>query len=236
MNLRTKIKISDRGIYYLLKKIYMAIRNFTIPAPIFIARPLWYLVAMIRTLYYWGISTFWVTPLYKGLCKKVGKNFKAGSHLPFVIGKGLIHLGDNVRIFGKVNFIFGSIKDEIPEIHIGDRTSIGHEVTFDISGKLEIGEHCLVASGVTIQDCAGHSIQAEERSASKPPQEKDVRPIKIGNNVWIGDGVYIMPGSTIGNDCVISAKTVVSRNIPENYLIYQQPYKAVQIRKISKIV
>jgi acetyltransferase-like isoleucine patch superfamily enzyme len=236
MSLRAKIKNSDLWIYQVLKKCYYFFRNFNIPAPKIITRPVWHLVNGLREFYYWSFATLWVTPLYKGLCKKTGKNFKAGTFLPYVIGKGNIYIGDYIRIFGKVNFIFGSIKKELPEIYIGNRSSMGHDVTFDIAGKLEIGEHCLIASRVTFQDCKGHSIQAEERNQRIPPTEKDVRPIRIGNNVWIGDGAYIMPGTVIGDNCVVSAKTVVSRNIPPNHLIYESPFKTIKIRQISKMI
>jgi acetyltransferase-like isoleucine patch superfamily enzyme len=236
MNLRAKIKNSDLIIFKLIKYFYYGFRRFTIPAPKIIWRPIWIIVDLLRDIYYWLLSTFWITPLFKGFCENVGKKFKAGTFLPYVIGKGKLYIGDNVRINGKLDFLFGGIKKEYPEIHIGSRTNIGHNITFDISGTLEIGEHCLIASDIYFQDCSGHSINSDERDAGKPPQPKDVRPIKIGNNVWIGNGVYILPGSIIGNNCVISAKTVVSRRIPDNHLVYPAVANIIKIRKLSKII
>ena len=236
MNMRSRIKNNDQFIFRLLRSIYYYFRHFTIPASKFVWYPIWIIVNFLREIFYWILSTFWITPIFKGILAKTGKNFRAGTFLPFVVGKGNIICGDRVRIHGKIDFIFGSIKQEIPQIYIGNNTSIGHNVTFDISGILKIGSNCLIASNVTFQDCSGHSIDPDERMARIPPRLKDVRPIRIGNNVWIGDGVYLMPGTIVGDNCVISAKTVVNRSIPENHLAYSANYKTVKIRNISKII
>lgn len=233
MNLRAKIKNSDLIIFKLIRSFYYGFRRFNIPAPKIIWRPIWIIVDAIRDIYYWLLSTFWITPLFKGFCENVGKKFKAGTFLPYVIGKGKIYIGDNVKIYGKINFYFGGIKEEIPEIHIGSRSTIGHNISLDISGKLKIGEHCLVASETVFQDCSGHSIDAEERNSGTPPEPKDIKSITIGKNVWIGKGAYILPGTTIGDNCVIAAKTIVGRRIPENHLVTSAPSKAIKIRKIS---
>ena len=166
----------------------------------------------------------------------MGKNFKAGTFLPYVEGKGKIFIGDNVRFGGKQNMIFASIRREIPEIHIGDNCGFGHNVIFDIAGKLVIGKNCLIAGGVLFQDYGGHSIVPEKRAAGELPTEKDVRDITIGDNVWIGTGAYISPGTTIGDNCVVAANTSVGRRIPPNSLVYSSPAKVVQIRNISNIV
>jgi maltose O-acetyltransferase len=198
--------------------------------------PIWKVTNFIRDLYYWVIRIFWITPIFKGICEEVGKHFSAGTFLPFLEGEGRIFLGTNVKIHGKVDFLFGSITNEVPEIHVGNHCGIGHNVTFDISGRLVIGKHCLIARGVTFQDCGGHQIDPEKRKAKIPPGEKQVRSIKIGDNVWIGTGAYILPGTTIGDNCVISAMTTVGRNIPANHLVYSSPAKIVRIRKISKMI
>ena len=233
MNLRNKIKNNDTFVFRVLRSVYFSLRRFSIPAPKIIALPLWKIVDWLRETFYWILSTFWITPLFKGLCKKVGKGFKAGTFLPYVVGKGHLYIGDRVRIYGKINFYFGGIKKEVPEIHIGARSTIGHNISFDISGRLDIGEHCLIASETVFQDCSGHSIDADERSAGKKPEPRDVKPIKIGNNVWIGKGAYILPGTTIEDNCVIAAKAVVGRRIPENHLVSPATSKVIKLRKIS---
>lgn len=55
--------------------------------------------------------------------------------------------------------------------------------------------------------------------------------IVIGDNVWIGHGVYIMPGVTIGNNSIIGAKAVVTKSIPADSIAVGIPAKVVKSRK-----
>ncbi len=59
--------------------------------------------------------------------------------------------------------------------------------------------------------------------------EKNIAsPVKIGNNVWIGSHVIILPGVTIGNNCVIGAGSVVNKSIPDNSTAVGVPAKVVK--------
>ena len=53
-------------------------------------------------------------------------------------------------------------------------------------------------------------------------------PITIGDNCWFGGNVTVLPGVTIGNGCVIGACSVVTHDIPDNYLAYGNPCKAIR--------
>lgn len=55
------------------------------------------------------------------------------------------------------------------------------------------------------------------------------RPITIGDNVWIGAGVHVLPGVTIGNNCVIGCGSVVVRDIPANSVAVGNPCKAIKL-------
>ena len=235
MDFRKRVKEGKGLPYALLRRLHAMSRGIEVPVPKMIARILWAATRSITNAYYWGKSTFWVTPLYKGLCQDVGQGFCAGSFVPFVAGSGVIRIGNHVRLHGKQNFLFAAIRDDRPEIVVGDNTSIGHNVLFDIAGRLTIGNGCMIASNVLIQDCSGHPLDAARRSAGERPGPDDVKDVVIGENVWIGTGAYILPGAEIGDNSVIAANTVVSRRIPTNSLVYSQHPKVLEIRDLSKM-
>ena len=54
------------------------------------------------------------------------------------------------------------------------------------------------------------------------------RPIKVGNNVWLGGGVKVMPGVTIGNDVVVAAGAVVTKDIPDHCIAGGNPAKVIR--------
>jgi len=92
--------------------------------------------------------------------------------------------------------------------------------------EVRFGDNVFVAPNCGFYT-AGHPLDAEERRKGL----EYARPIRVGNNVWIGAGVSVLPGVSIGDGCVIGAGSVVTRDIPEGCLAYGNPCKVV--RKIK---
>lgn len=80
--------------------------------------------------------------------------------------------------------------------------------------KIEMGEHVFIGENVIIRDSDEHYID------SSRPKSK---PIKIGNNVWIGMGTIILKGVTIGNGAVIAAGSVVTKDVDEYTMVAGVP-------------
>ena len=74
-----------------------------------------------------------------------------------------------------------------------------------------IGDDCFIGPNVSIYT-ACHSTDPEERNSRKEWAE----PVTIGNNVWIGGSVTILPGVKVGNNVTIGAGSVVTKKIPDN--------------------
>lgn len=71
---------------------------------------------------------------------------------------------------------------------------------------------------------AGHPLDTQQRKAGL----EYARPIKVGNDVWIGANVCVLPGITIGDNCVIGAGSVVTKNIPPHSLAVGNPCKVIR--------
>lgn len=117
----------------------------------------------------------------------------------------------------------------------------------DYGYHIEIGENfyanvnCVILDGATVSfgdnvfiapHCgfytAGHPLDVEQRNRGL----EYAYPIRIGNNVWIGAHTCVLPGVTIGDNCVIGAGSVVNRDIPANSLAAGNPCKV--IRRITE--
>lgn len=112
---------------------------------------------------------------------------------------------------------------EKAKMQIGDNTFINTNTRISCSKEVEIGKGCALAFNVTIMDSDFHQI-----SYNGIPVKEKSKKIKIGENVWIGTGAIITKGVTIGDNSVISAGTVVNRDVPANTLVSGNPMRVVK--------
>lgn len=110
-------------------------------------------------------------------------------------------------------------------ISIGAGSFFNHNIYLMDCAKISFGKKCFVGP-----DCgfytAIHPLEVEKRNAGF----EIAKPIEVGDNVWFGGGVTIMPGVKIGSNSVIGAKSLVNKNIPEGVVAFGNPCKV--IRKI----
>ena len=108
-------------------------------------------------------------------------------------------------------------------ITVGKGTYINYGCTILDVCKVEIGENVLIASGVQIS-AATHPTDPQDRLTGK----EYGKPVKIGDNVWLGAGVIVCPGVTIGKNTTIGAGSVVNKDIPENCIAAGNPCKVIR--------
>ncbi len=111
-------------------------------------------------------------------------------------------------------------------IEVGENFYANYGLTILDVGKVTFGNNVLIAPNVSIYT-AGHPVHPDSRNSG---YEYGI-PITIGNNVWIGGNAVILPGVTIGDNTVIGAGSVVTKNIPSNVVAVRKPCKI--IRKIT---
>lgn len=112
-------------------------------------------------------------------------------------------------------------------VQIGSNTRI-NGAYIHAQKSISIGENCVIASGVNIMDSNGHNLYSLNRTKGRDvPAE-----IVIGNNVWLGLNAVILKGTTIGNNSVVSAGSVVRGSFPPNSLIVGNPAKTVKILEL----
>ena len=112
------------------------------------------------------------------------------------------------------------------EIVIGDNCRI-NGVSIHAEGGVFIGNKCVMASGVNIMDSNGHKVYSSDRTIGRD----NPKPIRIGNNVWIGVNSIILKGTEIGDNCIVAAGSVVKGIFPDNVIISGNP--AVIVKKMD---
>jgi acetyltransferase-like isoleucine patch superfamily enzyme len=114
----------------------------------------------------------------------------------------------------------------------GNNIQLNDFVHISAGGHVKIGNNVLIASKVFISDI-NHGIYdglIQDSPYLKPVLRKlSTKPVTIGDNVWIGEGVCILPGVKIGNGCIIGALSVVTKSFPDNTIIVGNPAKTIKI-------
>lgn len=142
------------------------------------------------------------------------------------LDKGLT-TGRNCRIE-----IFKTLGGADPILKIGKNVQLNDNVHICALKSVEIGDDVLMASNVYVSDNS-HGVYAGNGHHSNPDsapidREYEMRPVRIGNKVWIGEGVIILPGVEIGDGAVIGAHAVVNTGIPAACIAVGAPARIVK--------
>lgn len=112
-------------------------------------------------------------------------------------------------------------------IEIGENFYTNHNCVILDGAKVTFGDNVFIAPNCCFST-AGHPIDFVQRNEGL----EFAYPIKVGNNVWIGAGVIVLPGVTIGDNSIIGAGSVVNKDIPANMIAVGNPCRV--LREITK--
>lgn len=115
-------------------------------------------------------------------------------------------------------------------IEIGENFYSNHNLTILDANKVIFGDNVFIGPNCGFYT-AGHPLDYKTRNMGL----EYAKSIKIGNNVWFGGNVAVMPGVKIGDNCVIGAGSVVTKNIPENSVAVGNPCKVIKKIDITKL-
>lgn len=131
------------------------------------------------------------------------------------------------KLFGKTKENFSIVSpfwcDYGYNIEVGDNFFANHNMIILDGAKVIFGDNVFIAPNCGFYT-AGHPIDSERRNEGL----EYAYPIIVGNDVWIGAGVHVMPGVTIGDNVVIGAGSVVVKDIPSNSVAVGNPCKVIR--------
>ncbi len=148
-------------------------------------------------------------------------------------GQKNIMIGDNTTIYG--NSVLGCwtkyCEQDFPKasITIGNHCNIGEYNHITACNKITIGNGLLTGRYVIISD-NNHGGLSEEEAKIQPAfrELKSKGEVVIGNNVWLGDKVSVLAGVHIGNNVIVAANAVVTKDVPDNSIVAGVPARVVK--------
>lgn len=124
-------------------------------------------------------------------------------------------IDETVTVFPPLYSDFGK------NLTVGKRVFINAGCKFQDQGGVEIGDDCLIGHN-TVFATLNHDLDPSRRADMHPGR------IAIGRNVWIGANATILPGVTIGDDAVVAAASVVTKDVPARAIVVGSPAKVVR--------
>ena len=107
-------------------------------------------------------------------------------------------------------------------IRIGDFALLSPGVRISASDEIIIGDGVMMANGCYVTDSDWHTLYDRTRRSLTPT------PVVLEKNVWLGDGVTVLKGVTVGENSVVAARSVVTRDIPKNTVVAGNPAKIIK--------
>jgi acetyltransferase-like isoleucine patch superfamily enzyme len=153
------------------------------------------------------------------------------------LGPGVrLEIGKQARIrLGRWSWIGDGTKIRCHEgeVRIGAKTVMGQECTISAYQHISIGEQCIVADRVMLIDFDHNVTEVERPIRQQGIYKRDVR---VGSNVWIGYGAQILRGVTVGDNAIIGASSVVTRDVPANAVVVGAPARIIRMREAPQLL
>lgn len=158
--------------------------------------------------------------VYLRRCTYVGRWARAVGK-PVVHNKGQIIFGDRARIISTI------VRTEIAadrggRLEIGERTFINYGCSIAAQELIRIGAGCHLGPYTNIIDNVYHDLEDHLQAPAS-------HPVIIGDNVWIGARVMVLPGVTIGESAVIGAGAIVTKDVPPRAVAAGNPARVLRM-------
>lgn len=113
--------------------------------------------------------------------------------------------------------------DNGQNIHVGEDFLSNYNLTILDIAPVTMGDHVMIGPNVDI-----YTVNHPLRAADRRGYLAQAQPVTIGNDVWIGGKVAIMPGVTVGDNVVIAAGAIVTKDVPANVLVGGVPARVIK--------
>lgn len=167
-------------------------------------------------------------PLLRYRAEHVGARLGLEGPLPYLTGNGRLRIGEDVTLGGHGSWQVGFKVSTNPELIIGDRVFIGYKSTISVAKSVRIGSDTMLSSMVQIYDNISHPLSPGRRSRHEGFTLDEADPVVIGRNCWIGHSAIVMRGVTIGDNSVVGAASVVTRDVPPDTFVAGNPARVIR--------
>lgn len=152
-------------------------------------------------------------------------------HTHTLHGTEYIHIGDGCTFESGLQLTAWNTGKTPPSIIIGNNCLFRQNAHITATNGITIGNHLLTGTNVFISDNSHGETITDRDLLETPPGERPLHSkgtVSIGDNVWLGNNVCVMPGVTIGDGAIIGANSVVTHSIPAGCVAAGIPARVIR--------
>lgn len=231
---RQRLKTSDQLSARFIRAIYYRALYGQVPQISWLHSGLWHGHHIVRSGARWVGQTFYFTPLFKSRLISPPRQLHLYSGMPQVLGSLDLRLGERCRVSGVSSFFGRAQADGNAQCNIGENVDIGWQNTIAVGKRVVLEDNVRLASRCYLAGFPGHPEDPIDRATGLPETPEQTGDIILKKNVWLASGVTVLAGVTIGENSIIGAGSVVTRDIPANVVAAGVPAKVLRPIKISK--
>ncbi|WP_435213647.1 acyltransferase [Luminiphilus sp. nBUS_16] len=168
----------------------------------------------------------WIDYFLRPRCASLGAHPNIMNPWWVDIAGNNIHIGHSFTAVGEAAQrikigVWGRAQGE-GKITIGNGVLLSPGVRIACSDEITIGDGVMMANGAYVTDSDWHGLY------DRVARSDLVTPVRLGDNVWLGDGAKVLKGVTIGENSVVAAGAVVTRDVPDNVVVAGNPAQVVK--------
>jgi acetyltransferase-like isoleucine patch superfamily enzyme len=227
-SIRYRIKHSNA---WWAKAIKRAVRSWhygQFPCIRWLHRPLLWLHCSVMNAFRQAGQKLYFAPLFKSRLQQPPRRLQLYSGMPQVLGHLDLSIGEGCRISGVSSFFGRSASQQMPVCQIGNNVDIGWQCSISVGRQVRIGDNVRLAGRCYLAGFPGHPEDPVDRAQGLPETDEQVGDIILESNVWLATGVTVLAGVTIGENSIIAAGSVVTRDIPANVVAAGIPAKVLR--------
>jgi acetyltransferase-like isoleucine patch superfamily enzyme len=225
--LRTWVKRRDHWASDLLYRLFFWFRHLNVPSIKPIHLPLYHFHLTVRSAIANGLRVLWYTPLFQSRLVRPASRLYVFGGMPLVMGSLAIEFGTNCRISGQTTLSGRTASPEQPRLIVGNNVEIGWRTTIAVGTKVVIGDNVLIAGGGFLAGYPGHPIDPVQRAQNKPDTIDQIGDIILEDDVWLATDVAVLAGVRIGRGTIVTAGSVVFRDLPPGVIATGNPARVV---------
>lgn len=223
MSFRTWVKTADTPVAAAIRRAAKGWRGAAVPMVPAIHRPLYRLNGLVRTALHEAARMAWYTPLFQSRLRAPAKNLYVYSGIPQVLGNLEMTFGRDCTISGMTTLTGRAASVPTPQLIVGDNTEIGYQTTIAVGRRVLIGNNVMIAGRCFLAGYPGHPLDPADRAAHKPDTDEQTGDIILEDDVWLATGVTVMAGVRIGRGSIVTAGSVVFRDVPPGVIVTGNP-------------